>query len=368
MDALANVETQLNQIYHPAHAPGALQKDWNFLKGLISRKTKPTPAVLSKTVEPGTSAAMLTMPGQYGPESVTLPATPAYQTVQMKPQRMTKQQSQLAAQREQARQRAETDVLAAGLSPEQQAEVDARAAGRKALVIAQSARSVYGKTGLPPEGEENFVRQTLESAFGIKTPTGSQKWERVKARVNGVPRDLLFYQGQYYYSDGTPLEPEEARGVVVDPKPTAGAKGLKYDKTTGQVLDPASGQRYNLGDPNNPPEVTAMFTGANKMLADTRDFQTKLAGLRAANYNATKPLASYDTWNGNAPTGSGVQRVQQVSGAVSARRSGGQGDCQREPDAGHQRNQQADPRCDQQPERRFPGGHEGQDRAGHAGG
>jgi hypothetical protein len=44
-----------------------------------------------------------------------------------------------------------------------------------------------------------------------------------------------------------------------------------------------------------------MFAGADKVLNATHDFQVKLAGLRAASYNATKPLASYDTWNGNAP-------------------------------------------------------------------
>jgi hypothetical protein len=216
---------------------------------------------------------------------------------------MTPEQRQLWAQRQEAKNRAELDVAAAAdLTPEQQAAVDARAAGTKALETTRSARNVYKQTGLPPEGEENFVRQALETAYGIKTPTGSQKWERVKAHVNGVPRDLLFYQGQYYYSDGTALEPDEARGVVVDPKPTAGAKGLKFDKVTGQVLDPVTGQRYNAGDPNNPAEVASMFAGADRMLADTRNFQTKLAGLRAASYNATKPLASYDTWNGNAPT------------------------------------------------------------------
>jgi hypothetical protein len=102
------------------------------------------------------------------------------------------------------------------------------------------------------------------------------------------------------YMNGTPV-PEDLAGKFV-PDATKAQQGLKYDKTTGQVVDPSSGQRYNPGDPSNPVEVRSMFAGADKMLADTRNFQTKLAGLRAASYNASRPLASYDTWNGNAPT------------------------------------------------------------------
>src|SRR5215472_1780710 len=63
-DALTGIESELHAAYHPAVAPGALQKDWEFLNGLVWRKRSATPAVLAKTTEQGTPETTFTMNGQ----------------------------------------------------------------------------------------------------------------------------------------------------------------------------------------------------------------------------------------------------------------------------------------------------------------
>lgn len=67
---LDDINVAKNEIYHPIKNPGALQKDWHWLSGLV-HKGKPTPPILSKTTEPGTPSATVVMPGQ----DVTLPPT-----------------------------------------------------------------------------------------------------------------------------------------------------------------------------------------------------------------------------------------------------------------------------------------------------
>jgi hypothetical protein len=119
MGDLSDIEADLAKIYHPDHNPGALQKDWQWLQGLI-RKPKPAPAVLQKTTEPGTPEETMSMGG----EQIKLPATPPYQFVQPITSAMTSRQRQGMAEREKARAAAEIDVEAAGLNPEQVAQAE----------------------------------------------------------------------------------------------------------------------------------------------------------------------------------------------------------------------------------------------------
>jgi hypothetical protein len=79
-------------------------------------------------------------------------------------------------------------------------------------------------------------------------------------------------------------------------------KGLKYDSATGQAIDQATGKRYNPNDPNNPSEVNAMILGAAQMAQKKEALQVRLAGMRGATYNATKPMVVLDSANGNSPT------------------------------------------------------------------
>jgi hypothetical protein len=76
VDAIKSIEGQLDDIHDPVKNPGALQKDWEFIKGLITRKhpTQPTPA--PQAPPPTTSTvADITLPAEPGFSDA--PAIPA---------------------------------------------------------------------------------------------------------------------------------------------------------------------------------------------------------------------------------------------------------------------------------------------------
>jgi hypothetical protein len=162
----ADIYQQMNQLYHPVNAPGALQRDWEFIKGVITRKkpmpqsqataaaptlaatTTPTPAATS--VSPpegmeGLSEESVSLPGDTfkigGPagqvSTTTLPAmnvtapppvaaaptpaaTPAPPVAAPKP---TSYERKLQAQREKAQEEAKRFLQSGPLSPEQEAAV-----------------------------------------------------------------------------------------------------------------------------------------------------------------------------------------------------------------------------------------------------
>jgi hypothetical protein len=221
MSGLTDIETQIAGIYHPVNGPGLLQKDWNFLKGLISGKTKATPAVLSKTVEPGTPEAALTMPsgpvvtfpgtkqtitrpaaGGIGPEqsftvetpssavaapaeSVTLGATPKTATAVTAGQaRMTPQQRKLWARQQEAKRRAEQDVLTAGLSPQQEAQQES---AKNLATITQAVKDYKTmKPDATPEEQAQFFNDVVSKTYGFTqtkpvwkeylSPDGTKQW------------------------------------------------------------------------------------------------------------------------------------------------------------------------------------------------
>jgi hypothetical protein len=297
MDALTDVESSLHDIYHPLKNPGALEKDWHFLAGLI-HKSRPAPAVLSRTTQPGTPETTMKLGGQ----EIKLPATPAYQTVAPKPIAMTPQQRQLLARRGEARKRAELDVAAGGLSPEQEAAIDVRKTD--AEIDAKMARFDKYYPDAPKDMRDRYRVGLLESSAGIKTPTVGTKWVTKTGTIDGQKVALMYDEkdpdGKLRYMNGQPV-PDDLAGKFVPDAARVSQQGYKFDKVTGQVLDPSSGKRYNEGDPANPPDVKAMFDSMRATQADARKFQTQLAGLRAASYNASRPISSLDTANGNAP-------------------------------------------------------------------
>jgi hypothetical protein len=315
MDALANIESNIAAIYHPDHNPGALQRDWHWLQGLITgRRQKPRPAVLATATQAGTPEVKLNFPAQdqtvsVGKEQIAIPhalsladvslaETPRYRTAQITPQAMTPVQRERSARLDEARQRAQTDVLAAGLTPEQEAAADVRGKTAQLEGTMKTLDAFIGPNW--NQQERDRARQSLmQSALGT---SGKEKYFPTIITAKDE-KGVEHYYRVPMQEDAPPEEIEFGPGEKMVPKtaPKA-ALSLKYDKTTGQVLDPATGKRYNAGDADNPPEVSAMFTGADRMLADTRAFQTKLAGLRGTSYNAARPMTSFDTWNGNAPT------------------------------------------------------------------
>jgi hypothetical protein len=296
MSQLADIESGIADAYHPTKAPGALERDWNWLVGHIHRNPPPG-AVWAKATEKGTPAATLSMGGQ----DVTLPATPAYTTVAMKPAAMTKEQRQRMARRDEATKAAELDV-ASEQTPEQEAAIDVRKTD--AEIEAKMARFDRYYPGAPKDIRDRYRMGLLEASSGIKTPTAGTKWVTKTGTIDGQKTAVMYDEkdpdGKLRYMNGQPV-PEDLAGKFVPDATRVSQQGLKFDKVTGQVLDPSSGKRYNEGDPNNPPEVQAMFEGMRSTLTDTRNFQSRLATLRASTYNDTKPISSLDTANGNAP-------------------------------------------------------------------
>jgi hypothetical protein len=148
MGQLADLEANIKDAYHPIKAPGALQRDWHWLVGHV-HKNPPPGAAWAKTTQAGTPDQPITLPDQgtitfpaakpvtvvrapasgIGPaqsftataqpstirpeQSVTLGATPAEETLTLKPTALTKEQRERMARRDQATTQAELDVAAA---------------------------------------------------------------------------------------------------------------------------------------------------------------------------------------------------------------------------------------------------------------
>lgn len=263
VDALTQNARDLREIYHPQKNPGAIEKFGHLL----------------------TDALHLT-----SPES-----------------RAAKQFA--TQQKLHAGDVAETKrlVAAAPLSPEQQAVVQARSQAAGKMEEIQQAMKDYDRLNpqAPPEERQAFLSDLITKAYG-GTIIGN--WERVTGKVNGQPVTLDFDKRthRYRYPSGEDVPENILATFIPDPKTKPPAmKGLKFDPATGQVVDQDTTQRYNEGDPKNPPEVAAMFTGAKRVLKQKEDFQAKLVQDRGSSYGIARqmaPLQVLDTANGNAPT------------------------------------------------------------------
>lgn len=344
MNALQDIDASLTQIYHPNKNPGALQKDWGWLSGMI-QKRKPAPAVLAKSTEPGTgtAAGAVTFPGQqielppstlpnvtgptestygprvkdeqvdttgastYGPlkdqpateetinvngkqiavprplvdispETVKLPATPNLPTVTPRTAAMTPQQRQAMKQRADARKQAEQDVLAAGLTPEQQINNTMR-----------QAESLMGPDW-DEDDKEAFKKSLVTTSLGI------------------APKEKYFSQivtttdvnnKQHYWRvpmSGAPPVEVDFNGQAVVPKSKAG--GLTYNMQTGVITDKATGKPYFKGDKLNPPDVQRMFASIDVAKTDQREYMHDLARERGEAYNDSRPVQVRDNYTG----------------------------------------------------------------------
>jgi hypothetical protein len=150
---------------------------------------------------------------------------------------------------------------------------------------------------------ERFRDRTFEGVAGFKNAQGS-KWVYKNAKVGGVPRMVRYDEkdrgATMQFADGTPMTEEQAGSVVFDAGKTP--PGMKFDKDTGQVWDRATGKRYNANDPNNPPEVQAMFTGHDAAIAATQAYGLRLTKERGESYNNSKLVDVLDAQDGNRPT------------------------------------------------------------------
>ena len=180
MNQLTDVEQSIAAIYHPDRNPGAIQKDWNMLAGLITRK--PRPIALSVSYDSATTPA-LTLPAQggiAGDGPTTIPGS----SVDVRPtqEAMTSQQRQQIANRLAARWQAQLDVASAG-SPEEEAQADS---AKKLASITQAVKD-YGRLNpnATPEEKTAFFNDVVAKAYGFTQrpvwkaytgPNGQKDW------------------------------------------------------------------------------------------------------------------------------------------------------------------------------------------------
>jgi hypothetical protein len=253
-------------------------------------------------------------------------------------------QAQVLKQKAEAMKRAQEEsqlmVAAAPLSPTQsgKAQADQLASGRWENLRQDLANWNKDNPDASKEDKDAVYAQLYDKWINA---SGKGHWETVTGTIPDPSDPNKRIPVSYFHDtvgnrlanpDGTPIDPNAARGFIPDPKATGvaaenlkeyaalpepkppyaewiaqkAAKGragntLTFDKATGQVSDKASGKRYNVGDPNNPPEVAEMFKQQSDLDAKTKAFQLKMASIRGAAYNMTKPMVVLDSANGNAP-------------------------------------------------------------------
>jgi hypothetical protein len=178
VDTLTNIESDIRQIYHPDHNPGALQKDWHWLEGLIRRPKPAAPVLQSSTTQAATPATTVTLPGQaqsfrVGEQQINIPAalttnpvaldaTPPAKVVSIRRDALTPDQRQRMQGREQARQRAEQDVMASGeLSPQQEST-------RTLALMTQAVKDFKAmKPGATAQEQVEFVNRLIDQHYGF---------------------------------------------------------------------------------------------------------------------------------------------------------------------------------------------------------
>jgi hypothetical protein len=279
MKSLQEVEQGLRTIYPPQNNPGAIEKFGHLLTDHLG---------ITKT-EKGSGPNA----GKKEPLAVLL---------QDKIEAKNKKLGEGDASR------AQLDVAAGPLTPEQQAGVGAR--GK----LAEFNASLKAQTDIWDnlhKGASQEEKDTAHSEIGQRLMqtmfelTGKGHWKQVTGKIYDKPVTLNYDSdlNRYTYPTGESV-PQEALDTWVPDVKSAVKKRHKLDTNTGQVVDLDTGQRYNEGDPNNPPEVDAMFKGAKDWTAKKNAFMEHLAQIRAASYGKARqmvPLSVLDTANGNAP-------------------------------------------------------------------
>jgi hypothetical protein len=278
-----------------------------------------------------------------GATPVTLPAPPPVTVTKAPPvpwgqaQLLKKQ----AASMQKAQEQAALLASGVGLSPEQQAEITAHAgsAGRYANLQGDMAAWDKDNPNAPKDDRNAQYNQLYQKWFGT---TGKGNWKPATGTVTDptdpnkkihVSYNFNSSTNQYANTDGSPVRPDLLATFTPDASAAGGNEqdyqdaaakgyegsraqfraeqaargrgsiaGLKYDKATGQISDPATGKRYNANDEYNPPEVSEMFKQQASFLKKQQDFQLKMAGVRGAAYNMTKPMIVLDTANDNSPS------------------------------------------------------------------
>jgi hypothetical protein len=128
-------------------------------------------------------------------------------------------------------------VMAAPLSPEQQATTKANANAAGDLVTFNSNMKLYDQNhpegvapNATPEGtraRQEYANELINSISGIKeTKDQLGKWDRISGKVNGKPVVLLYNEktGKYKTQTGEDVPQEVVDGFIADPKEAKGTK------------------------------------------------------------------------------------------------------------------------------------------------
>jgi hypothetical protein len=217
MKQLTDIDQSISAIYHPVKAPGALQKDWNFLKQMITRR--PPQQVLHDIKYDPDTIPDIKLPqedlySRFPGAATSAQAAPTLgvilpggtYNVRPAPEAMTKQQRELMARRDDARQQAELDVSAyGGLSPQQKSQqtladinramndwnVERQAAGLGPATSAEKVQFlsdlVSKQYGVTP-AKENYFSQIVTT----KDTDGTEHYWRVPQDESKPPEEVDF--------------------------------------------------------------------------------------------------------------------------------------------------------------------------------
>jgi hypothetical protein len=194
---------------------------------------------------------------------------------------------------------ARLDVAAGPLSPEQQ----------DAAASASQLRKMQGTLGnlhklfpnAPPEVVTRWQNELAQQITGIK-PIAEKYFSQLATTEEVLPDGTK--KPHYWRVPMSPDEqPEEVdfNGQTVVPKTAQKPpKGLKYDQTTGEVINQDTNKRYSIKDirkPDTPPEVVQMFQDAKAAMDDKQKKALELAMQRGQAFGAGRYAGFVDPNN-----------------------------------------------------------------------
>jgi hypothetical protein len=169
-------------------------------------------------------------------QDVTLPATPAYTTLTTRLPALTPVQRQKIEQRDEAKKRAQWDVTAAGLSPQQEQQQKAQAP--RAEVESDLALFDQYYPGAPKDQRDIYARLLLEANTGIKAPTLGTRWVTKTGTINSQKTAVMYDEkdpdAKLRYLNGQPVPDDLANKFTPDPTRAAPAPTKAWTVKNGR--------------------------------------------------------------------------------------------------------------------------------------
>lgn len=201
--------------------------------------------------------------------------------------------AQLKAQKE-----ANQLEAAAPLSPEQVAIQKANTEAASDLTAIQgkmkNLRTLFPDA--PKEQVDKWGMELVQSVMQLKPP--NEKYFTQLATTKDADGNEHYWRVPMS-ADEKPQE-VDFNGQTMVPKTAKTAKGLKYDASTGMVVDQDTAKRYSLSDvgkSDTPPEVLEMFNGAKAMMDKKQKDALALANARGASFAQNRIVTPIDPNN-----------------------------------------------------------------------